>query len=92
VDTSRGSRAVEFQTPDMLAEQVAGDHLDLFLTVAEAEALADAAETGAIPDKRKAALVRQAIDQTRLLAGQVREARRRAEDNIDRRASLRSRW
>ena len=39
----RGSATVEFQTPGMLAEQVAGDYLDVYLSVEEAEALADAA-------------------------------------------------
>jgi hypothetical protein len=85
----RGSATVEFQTPGMLAEQVAGDCLDIYLSVEEAEALADAAESAETPDKRKAAVVKQAAGQIRLLAGQVREARRRAETNIDRRAGLR---
>jgi hypothetical protein len=84
----RESATVEFQTPGMLAEQVARDHLNVYLSVEEAEALADAAE---ISDKRRAAIVRQATEQIRLLAGQVREARRRAETEPDvhRRASLR---
>lgn len=85
----RGSATVEFQTPDMLAEQVAGDHLDVYLSVEEAEALADAAESAETHDKRKAAVVRQAGGQIRLLAGQVREARRHAETNIHPRTSLR---
>ncbi len=84
----RGSATVEFQTPGMLAEQVAGDHLDLYLSVEEAEALADAAESAETPDKRKAAIVKQAAGPIRLLAGQVREARRRAETNTHPRTSL----
>ena len=85
----RGSATVEFQTPGMLAEQVAAEHLDVYLSVEEAEALADTAESAEIPDKRKAALARQAAGQIRLLASQVREARRRAETTVDRHASLR---
>ena len=73
----------------MLAEQVAGDYLDIYLSVEEAEALADAAESAETPDKRKAAVVKQAAGQIRLLVGEVREARRRAETNIERRAGLR---
>lgn len=87
----RGSATVEFQTPGMLAEQVARDHLNVYLSVEEAEALAAAAESAEISDKRRAAVARQATGQIRLLAGQVREARRRAETEPDvhRRASLR---
>jgi hypothetical protein len=54
------------------------------------EALADAAESAEISDKRRAALARQATAQIRLLAGQVREARRaEPEPHVHRRASLR---
>ena len=83
---------MEFQTPGILAEQVAGEQLDVYLSVEEAEALADAAESVEITDKRKAAVARQAAGQIRLLASQVREARRRAETIVDRRASLRRAW
>ena len=65
-----------FQTPGMLAEQVAAEQPNVHLSVEEAEALADAAKIGKLPDKRKAAVARQAAGQIRLLAGQVREARR----------------
>jgi hypothetical protein len=41
---------VEFQTPRMLAEQLARDHLNVYLSLEEAEALADAAE---ISDERR---------------------------------------
>jgi hypothetical protein len=87
----RGPRTVEFQTPSMLAEQIAGDHLDLYLSVEEAETLAGAAESAETPDKRKAAVVRQATGQIRLPASQVREARRRAETGTHPHASLRRR-
>jgi hypothetical protein len=79
----RGSDAVEFQTPGMLAEQVASDQLNLFLSVEEAEALAGVAESAEVTDKRKAAVVRQAAGQLQLLASQVREARRQAETHVD---------
>ena len=55
----------------MLAEQVASDQLNLFLSVEEAEALAGAAESAEVTDKRTAAVVRQAAGQLRLLASQV---------------------
>ena len=84
----RGSGRVEFQTPDMLAEQVANEHLDVYLSVEEAEALADAAENAEVLDKRKAALVRQATEQIRLLAGQVREAHRSTATQMGTRLSL----
>ena len=79
----RDSGAVEFQTPEMLAEQVASDQLNVFLSVEEAEALADAAESAEVTDRRTAAVVRQAAGQLRLLASQVREARRQAETHVD---------
>ena len=79
----RDSGAVEFQTPEMLAEQVASDQLNVFLSVEEAEALAGAAESAEVTDKRTAAVVRQAAGQLRLLASQVREARRQAETHVD---------
>jgi hypothetical protein len=79
----RDSDAVEFQTPEMLAEQVAEEQLNVFLSVEEAEALADAAESAEVADKRVAAVVRQAAGQLRLLASQVREARRQAETYVD---------
>jgi hypothetical protein len=87
----RGSATVEFQTPAMLAEQIADDHLDIYLSVEEAEALAEAAESAEMPDKRKAAVVRQAAGQIHLLVSQVREARHRAEPSIHPHASLRRR-
>jgi hypothetical protein len=79
----RDSDAVEFQTAGMLAEQAAGDQLDAFLSVEEAEALASAAEFAEVADKRTAALVRQAAGQLRMLASRVREARRTAEIHVD---------
>jgi hypothetical protein len=84
----RGSDAVEFQTPGMLAEQVAEDQLNVFLSVEEAEALAGAAESAEVTDKRTAAVVRQAAGQLRLLASQVREARRQAETHVEWHAEL----
>jgi hypothetical protein len=79
----RDSGAVEFQTAGMLAEQVASDQLNVFLSVEEADALAGAAESAEVTDKRTAALVRQAAGQLRLLASQIREARRQAETHVD---------
>ena len=52
----------------MLAEQLASDQLNVFLSVEEAEALAGAAESAEVTDKRTAAVVRQAAGQLRLLA------------------------
>jgi hypothetical protein len=63
----------------------------VYLSLEEAEALADAAESAEISDERSAAVARQASGQIRLLAGQVHEARRRAETEpvVYRHASLR---
>ncbi len=90
----RGSPIVEFQTPEMLAEQVAGDQMEVYLSVEEAEVLAEAAESAEIRDSRKAAVVKQAVEQIRYLAGAVRESRRRAEPDavVSRRGSLLSRF
>lgn len=63
--------------------KVASDQLNVFLSVEEAEALAGAAESAGVTDKRTAAVVRQAAGQLWLLASQVREARRQAETHID---------
>lgn len=79
----RDSDAVEFQTAGMLADQVASDQLNVFLSAEEAEALAGAAESAEVRDKRTAAVMRQAAGQLRLLASQVREARRQAETHVD---------
>lgn len=83
---------VEFQTPGLLAEQIAEDHLHVHLSVEEAEALAEAAESAETPDKRKSAVIRQATGQIRLLASQVREARRSAETSVGAHTSLRPRF
>lgn len=88
----RGSPTVEFQTPGMLDEQVANEQLDVYLSVEEAEALADAAESAEVPDKRKRALVQQATEQIQLLASQVREAHRRADTNPGLHGSLRRKF
>jgi hypothetical protein len=60
----RGSSAVESQTPGMLAEQVEGDQLDVFLSVEEAEALG-------VADKREAAVVRPPSRQPSLAIGLI---------------------
>jgi hypothetical protein len=78
----------------MLAEQVADDQLAVYLSVEEAEVLADAAESAEIRDRREAAMVKQAVEQIRHLAGAVRESRRRAEPDarVSRRGGLLSRF
>lgn len=95
----RGSPTVEFQTPGMLEEQVALEQIDVYLSVEEAEALAEAladaaesAESAALPDKRTAAIVQQAAEQIRVLARQVREAHRRADPNAELHGSLRRKF
>jgi hypothetical protein len=77
----RASATVQLETPEMLAEQVAMDKLYVYLSVEEAEALAEAAESAQVDDKRRVALGRQATEQ--IWSNQVREARRQATDNID---------
>lgn len=90
----RGSPTVEFQTPEMLAEQVAGDQLKVYLSLEEAEALANAAESAEIRDRREVAVVKQAVEQIRYLASEVRESRRSAELDVvvSQRGSLSSRF
>lgn len=83
-----GRPVVEFQTPEMLAEEVASDSVDAYLSVEEAEALADAADTAVVSDKRSRAVLEQAIGQLRLLVNDVREGHRRAETRMDWRGSL----
>lgn len=51
----RGSATAEFQAPGMLAEQVAAEQPNVYLSVEDAGALADAAKIAKLPDKRKAA-------------------------------------
>jgi hypothetical protein len=71
----RGRQVVEFQTPEMLAEQVAEDPVTVHWTVEEGEALLSAVDLDKVGDKRTRALAAQAADQARLLCGQVREHR-----------------
>lgn len=77
----RSNRHVEFQTPQMLEEAVAGQSIDIHLSIEEAEALARTAMSVDIKDKRTKALVGQALDQMAILCRQVRE-RIRAGDTI----------
>lgn len=78
----RDSR-VEFQTPEMFEEAVANESIDLHLTVEEAEALARAAKSSQIKDRRQKALMEQALDQISLLCRQVRERARAGDEFID---------
>jgi hypothetical protein len=73
----------------MITEQVGREQIEVYLSVEEADALAEAAESARPDDKRKAALVRQATEQIRLLVGRVREAHRTSTNEINKRSSLR---
>jgi hypothetical protein len=74
---------VEFQTPAMLEEVVADQGIDVHLDISEAEALARAAKSAIITDKRERTLVAQALDQVALLCRQVRERVRLGDSLID---------
>lgn len=78
----RGDQRVEFQTPQMLEDQVARQSIQVHLTIEEAEALAAAAKV-AITDKRTQALSTQALDQIAFLCRRVRERVRLGDDFID---------
>ena len=91
-DTSAGSGTIEREEEPIRERSVAAEQLDVYLSVEEAEAPADAAESAEMPDKRKAAVARLVSGQIRLLASQVRQARRRAETNVDWIACLRRSW
>jgi len=79
----RGESTVEFQTPAMFEEQVGDQTIDLHLTIEEAEALARAAKSPDLKDKRTKALAEQALGQVALLCRQVRERVRAGDTFID---------
>jgi hypothetical protein len=74
---------VEFQTPAMVEEAVAEESVDIHLTFEEAEALARAARSGELKDRRQRALLDQALDQMALVCRQVRERVLAADEFID---------
>lgn len=79
----RRDHRVEFQTPQMLEDAVGEQGIDLHLSVEEAEALARAAKSERINERRTKALVDQALDQVALLCRQVRERVRVGDAFID---------
>jgi hypothetical protein len=79
----RDDHRVEFQTEQMFEEAAAEESIDVHLSIEEAEALARAAKAEAIEDKRRRALVDQAIDQIAILCRQVRERVRVGDAFID---------
>lgn len=79
----RDQSTIEFQTPEMFNE-IVGDHsIDVHLTIEEAEALARAAKSPELKDKRTKALAEQALDQIAVLCRQVRERVRAGDTFID---------
>lgn len=74
---------VEFQTPGMFEELVSAESIDVHLTIEEAEALAHAAKSAQVKDRRTRALMEQALDQIALLCRQVRERVRAGDTFID---------
>lgn len=79
----RSDHRVGFQTQQMLEEAAAEESIDVHLSIEEAEALARAAKAEAIRDKRRRALVEQALDQIAILCRQVRERVRVGDTFID---------
>lgn len=79
----RGDHRVEFQTPDLFEASVADQYITAHLTVEEAEALARAAKSEVIKDKRRRALVEQALDQFAILCRRVRDRVRAGDTFID---------
>jgi hypothetical protein len=74
---------VEFQTPAMVEEAVAEESVDIHLTVEEAEALARAAKSAELKDRRQRALLDQALDQIALVCRQIRDRVLAADEFID---------
>ncbi len=79
----RESWTVEFQTSEMFEELVGDQSIDLHLTIEEAEALARAAKSPELKDKRTKALAEQALDQIAVLCRQVRARVRDGDTFID---------
>jgi hypothetical protein len=79
----RKDRRVEFQTSEMFEEAVGGESIEVHLTVEEAEALARAAASVQIKDRREKALTDQALDQIAIVCRQVRRSVRDADEFID---------
>jgi hypothetical protein len=69
----RKERTVEFRTPAMVEELVAGEGIDIYLTVEDAEALARAAKAADIKDRRTKALMEQTLDQIAVVCRDVRD-------------------
>ena len=69
----RSESRVEVQTPEMFDAAVRAEHIHLVWTIEEAEAVATAACSAPISDRRKKAIVEQALDQLSLLCGDIRE-------------------
>ena len=75
----------------MLAEQIAGDHLDIYLSVEEAEALARRPSQLKCLTSGENCCRQAGAEQIHLLVSKVREARRRAETSTHPHESLRRR-
>ena len=75
---------VEFRTPEMVEEVVGNQHIEVFLTVEEAEALARAAKAAEIKDRRTKTLAEQALDQIAAICRQVRDRVRAGDKVVDR--------
>jgi hypothetical protein len=74
---------VEFQTPGMVEAAVANESVDIHFTIEEAEALARAAKSAELKDRRQRALLDQALDQIALVCRQVRDRVLAADEFID---------
>lgn len=79
----RGEHRLEFQTPEIFENEVNQEPIDVQLTIEEAEALATAAASATVTDKRVQVLAGQALDQIGMLCRQVRERVRLGDTFID---------
>lgn len=78
----RGRTEIEFQTPAMYEQLVAGQDIDIHLTVEEAEALARSAKGREQVDARQKALTDQALDQIAHICRQVRDRLEKGDEQV----------
>ncbi len=88
----RSKWEIEFETPRIFEDKVADQTIEPYLSVEEAEALAHAAASSEIKDKRQKALTHQALEQIGLLCRGVRERMRVGDEHVDAWARRVPRW
>lgn len=83
---------VEFQTARMFEDRVAEEQIEPYLSVEEAEALACAAKSAQVRDRRQRALTDQALEQIGILCRRVRESVRLGDEHVGSWARRIPRW